>query len=116
MARSFWSDRPLGVKLAALVAAGAAALGVFAVVTVGALEATGERAGHLLASAEATGDVLLADMMHDAVRADVLQALLSGGAGPLYDGAVTDLADHDAVLRDVMAEALEDDLSPEVVA
>ena len=40
MAR-FWSDRPLGVKLAALVAAGALALAVFAVTTVQALRATG---------------------------------------------------------------------------
>jgi methyl-accepting chemotaxis protein len=116
MTRSLWSDRPLGVKLAALVAAGASALGVFAVVTVGALQDTGDRTDDVLASGEMTGDVLLADMMHDAVRADVLQALLSGGAGPLYQSAVADLADHDATFRDLMAEALEDDLSPEVVA
>ena len=79
MSRSLWSDRPLGVKLAALVAAGAVALGVFAVVTVQALDGTGERTDDVLASAEATGDALEADMMHDAVRGDVLQALLSVG-------------------------------------
>ncbi|MGY2127746.1 methyl-accepting chemotaxis protein [Blastococcus sp. SYSU DS0617] len=116
MPRSFWSDRPLGVKLAALVAAGAAALGVFAVVTVGALQDTGERTEEVLASAEVTGDVLLADMMHDAVRADVLQALLSDGTGELYAGAVSDLADHADTFRAIMAEALSDDLSPAVTA
>ena len=93
MARSYWSDRPLGVKLAALVTSGAAALGVFAVITVQALDGTGETADELLASAEGTADVLLADMMHDAVRGDVLQALVSGGTGELYRGAVADLAE-----------------------
>ena len=110
MSRSLWSDRPLGVKLAALVTAGAAALGVIAVVTVGALQDTGERTDEVLASAEVTGDVLLADMMHDAVRADVLQALLSDGEGELYSGAATDLADHAETFRGIMAEALADDL------
>ena len=42
MARSLWSDRPLGVKLAALVAAGASALAVFAFVAVSALQTTGD--------------------------------------------------------------------------
>ena len=56
---SLWSDRPLGVKLAALVAAGAGSLTVFAVITVQALHGTGETADELLASAEATEDVLL---------------------------------------------------------
>jgi methyl-accepting chemotaxis protein len=116
MSRSLWSDRPLGVKLAALVAAGAASLGVFAVVTVGALHDTGEAAGELLASAEATEDVLLADMMHDAVRADVLQALLSRGRGELYGTAVADLAEHSETLRSILAEARAEDLSPQVVA
>ena len=51
MARSFWSDRPLGMKLAALVGAGTTVLGVFAVVTVGALQDTGATAEELLASA-----------------------------------------------------------------
>src|SRR4051794_38308467 len=106
MARSLWSDRPLGVKLAALVAAGGAALGVFAVVTIGALQDTGDTADELLASAEGTEDVLLADMMHDAVRGDVLQALVSGGRGPLYDAAVADLARHDRNFRDVLAEVV----------
>jgi len=55
MAR-IWSDRPLGVKLAALVAAGALALAVFAVITVQALNGTGETAGELLAAAEGTED------------------------------------------------------------
>src|SRR5688572_32092728 len=116
MARNVWSDRPLGVKLAALVGVGAASLGVFAVISVQALNGTGETASELLASAEATEDVLLADMMHDAVRGDVLQALVSGGRGELYDGAVADLAEHDQLMRDILAEVVADDLNAEVNA
>lgn len=36
-----WSDRPLGVKLPALVAAGAVSLGVFAVIAVSEITGTG---------------------------------------------------------------------------
>ena len=43
MARTLWSDRPVGVKLPALVVAGAVVLGVFAVLTAQALRDTGER-------------------------------------------------------------------------
>ena len=111
MARNVWSDRPLGVKLAALVGVGAASLGVFAAISVQALNGTGETASALLASAEATEDVLLADMMHDAVRGDVLQALVSGGRGELYDGAVADLAEHAQFLRSILAAVVDDDLN-----
>src|SRR5215218_3002996 len=116
MARNVWSDRPLGVKLAALVAAGAVSLGAFAVVTVQALDGTGERTDDVLASAEATGDALMADMMHDAVRGDVLAALLSVGLDPEYSTAVSDLDSHSATFRGIFTEMLDDDLSPEVVA
>ena len=115
MARNLWSDRPLGVKLGALVAAGAVVLAVFALIAIRALQSTETTAGELLASAEVTGDVLTADMMHDAVRGDVLQALVSGGQGDLYRGAVADLAEHDQTFRDLLAEIAGDDLSPEIV-
>jgi methyl-accepting chemotaxis protein len=114
MARNLWSDRPLGVKLAALVATGAVSLGVFALISVNALDGTGERTAEVLAGSEATGDAMLADMMHDAVRADVLQALLSAGHGDLYDGAVAGVAEHSKTFRDVLEEGSADNLSPEV--
>jgi hypothetical protein len=116
MAPDLWSDRPLGVKLAALVAAGAVSLGVFAVVTLQALEGTGTTADELLASAEGTADVLLADMMHDAVRGDVLQALVSGGRGELYEAAAADLAEHDETFRGLLEEVVDDRLGAEVNA
>ena len=97
-----WSDRPLGVKLAVLVTAGALALAAFAVLTVSALHGSGERTDVLLATTRATGSALEADMMHDAVRGDVLQALLTG-TGAQYTGAVEDLAAHTATFREVLA-------------
>src|SRR5689334_17856588 len=115
MTRSMWSDRPLGVKLAALVAAGALALAVFAVVTVQALQGTGERAATLLTTTHVTGEALEADMMHDAVRGDVLAALLSATPAE-YQTAVDDLAAHSQKFRDILAEIESDNLSPEVNA
>jgi methyl-accepting chemotaxis protein len=115
MARSLWSDRPLGVKLATLVGAGALSLGAFAVVTVQALQGTGERTDELLVTTDATGDALFADMMHDALRADVLQALLNG-QGPLYDGAVASVGEHATAFRDTLARIGAADLGADVAA
>jgi methyl-accepting chemotaxis protein len=115
MSRNLWSDRPLGMKLSALVAVGTVSLAVFAVITVHALQATGDRTAELLVTTDATGKALEADMMHDAVRGDVLQALLNG-AGPLYDSAVADLRDHSATMHEVLAAVRGDGLDPEVAA
>jgi methyl-accepting chemotaxis protein len=115
MAVAVWSDRPLGVKLAALVGVGAVSLGAFALVSVQALQGTGDRVEELLGTTRATSSALEADMMHDAVRADVLQALLTG-RGPQYDAAVTDLADHSATFRQMLDEVAGAGLSPEVAA
>ena len=116
----YWNDRPLGVKLAALVAAAALALAVFALITVQALRGTGDRVDALLAGNQATGLAEEADMMHDAVRADVLQALLSGGAGDQYQSAVTDLQDHSAnfsqILDEITAAHLSDGVDAAVAA
>jgi methyl-accepting chemotaxis protein len=102
MARSLWSDRPLGVKLGALVAAGAVSLGAFALITVQALQRTGETTDEILSTGAVTSKAMEADMMHDAVRADVLQALTSG-SGELYTSAVDDAAAHSARFRDILA-------------
>jgi methyl-accepting chemotaxis protein len=115
MAHSLWSDRPLGVKLAAIVAAGTVSMGAFALITVQALQGTGERTDQLLATTQTTAKALEADMMHDAVRADVLQALINT-TGPLYRSAVTDLADHSTNLREILAGVTSDHLSAEVDA
>src|SRR5690349_9069131 len=103
MPASFWSDRPLGVKLAAVVALGAVALGVFAFITVQALQRTGDRVDHLLTANDAVGRALEADMMHDAVRGDVLAALVNS-SGPEYQATVQELADHSAKFRSILEE------------
>ena len=113
MARSLWSDRPLGVKLGAIVAAGGVSLGAFALISVQALNGTGDRMDEVLATNRTTAEALEADMMHDAVRADVLQAL-SATTGPLYQTSVTDLADHSARFRDILAGVTADHLSATV--
>jgi len=115
MASNVWSDRPLGVKLAVLVGAGAVSLSAFAVVTVQALQGTGDRAADLLAANHSTAEALEADMMHDAVRGDVLAALLSSTADD-YNMAVTDLADHSANLRDILAAISAEAATPEIAA
>ena len=73
MARNLWSDRPLGVKLASLVGAGAVALAVFATVTVMALQEAGERTDVLLSTTHATAEGLEADMIHDRAGDDPSQ-------------------------------------------
>ncbi|MDP9430593.1 MAG: hypothetical protein M3Q47_17800 [Actinomycetota bacterium] len=50
-----WSDRPLGGKLSALVAAGAVSLGVFAVIAVSEITGTGGPKAALMASKTARG-------------------------------------------------------------
>ena len=113
MSQNLWSDRPLGVKLSALVGAAAVSLGVFAAIGVAALQDAGENSAELLGTTHATGDALEADMMHDAVRGDVLQALLNG-AGPQYTSAVADLEEHSATLREELAQVAEAGLGDDV--
>ena len=112
---SWWADRPMRVKLSALVVAGTAGMLVVGGLGVGALGEAGERTDVLLQTTTATGLALEADMMHDAVRADVLQSLLAG-RGPLYEAAVADLADHSATLRDTLEGVAGAGLGPGVDA
>ena len=112
---AWWSDRPLKVKLAVLVAVGTVGMAAVAGVGVSALDEAGQRSEQLRGAAAATGSALEADMMHDAVRADVLQSLLSG-SGPLYESAVADLAEHAATLRSTLSQVADAGLAPEVSA
>src|SRR5690242_17808111 len=102
MAHSLWSDRPLGVKLGALVAAGALSLGAFAVITVQALNGTGRNTDQIVSTGKVAAKAAEADMMHDAIRADVLQALVNS-SGDLYKASVDDVKAHSANFRDILA-------------
>jgi hypothetical protein len=57
---------------------------------------------------------LVADMMHDAVRADVLRALRTDGAQ--HEAALNDLADHSSTLKDSLAKVAREDLPRQVHA
>ena len=50
MAHLLWSDRPVGVKLGAIVVAGAVYLGAFALITVQALNGTGDTTDQILST------------------------------------------------------------------
>ncbi|WP_231851678.1 methyl-accepting chemotaxis protein [Modestobacter italicus] len=80
-----------------------------------ALEVAGERTDRLLLTTTATGAASEADMMHDAVRADVLQALLSG-SGDQYETAVRDLNDHAAALQAALVSVRDSGLGGGVVS
>lgn len=110
-----WADQPLGTRLAALVATGAVATTAVALIAGTALAGTGQRAEVLMDTTTATGLALEADMMHDAVRGDVLQALLAGD-GPQYDSAATDLDEHSARLRATLEQVAGLGLGADVTA
>jgi len=88
----------LGTRIGAVVAVAATALAVTGGAGLHGLAGTGQSATELLVASEATRAALEADMMHDAVRADVLTALLSDG-GQQRDSAVFDLVEHSETLR-----------------
>ena len=89
----WWADRPVGVELATLAAVGA--LGLAGTATTAHLALTGvqERTVELVQLSALTRATVRADMAHDAVRADVLQALpaphVTGAAAGSGEIAVT---------------------------
>ena len=111
---SWLRDRRLGTRIGAVVVVAATALTVTAGAGLVGLEGTGGSATELLAASEATRAALEADMMHDAVRADVLSAILSDGGQERY-AAAAELAEHSDTLRDrldaVAAAGLGDEVS-----
>ncbi|WP_448641841.1 methyl-accepting chemotaxis protein [Geodermatophilus sp. URMC 63] len=116
MPRNTWSDRPLGVKLSALVGAGALALGAVTLIAVQEFSGAGDRTQVLLDTTHATAEGLEADMMHDAVRADVLQALQAAQAGRVQDlqAAQADLQEHSAALQEHLDAVVADGLGTDV--
>ena len=113
MSHGLWSNRPLGVKLAALVAAGALASLILLLVGIQGLHGAGAKSDVLVRTNAATGDALLADMMHDGIRGDVLQALLAG-KGEQYTSSVTALEEHSVTMREALARVAEESLSADV--
>ncbi len=96
------ADRKVGSRIIALIATSTVVIGVFGVVAVRDLQDAGDGAETLVVANAATASALEADMMHDAIRADVLRAMLAG-EGEEYDAAVTDLGEHADNLLSLLA-------------
>jgi methyl-accepting chemotaxis protein len=82
------------------MAVGVLALLALSLVGVNALQAAGRDSDSILAADKASRASFTADMMHDAVRADVLQALLF--RGPAYEATVKELGVHSATLKNAL--------------
>jgi methyl-accepting chemotaxis protein len=103
--RTWLRSWPVAVKLGAILTIALLTVGVFGVVGVTALDAEAQSAKTLERINGMTRHALEADMAHDALRGDVLRALLTvSGGGTAADGAEarTDVTEHGAILRDAM--------------
>ena len=100
-ARAAFGDLLIARKVTVAMAFGVVALLVLALVSIGALRSEGSRSDELLRGDDAIRSALEADMMHDGVRADVLQAM--GSTGAEYDATVADLAAHSTTMTDALA-------------
>jgi methyl-accepting chemotaxis protein len=98
---AFFRDLRIGRKLSVAMTIGVVALLVLCTIGVNALQAAGQDRASLIKVDKAVRAAEESDMMHDAVRADVLQSLLFGGAK--YQATVQELADHSANLKDTLA-------------
>ncbi len=111
---SWFRDMLISMKLAAAVGASILFMGVLCLIGINALQGTGEDNASLLKSNQAGRSVMQADMMHDAVRADVLRSLLFGG--PASTATVKELADHSSALKDSLAQVHQASLGSKVDA
>ena len=113
---SAWTqDRSVRTRVLSVVCVSVAALCLSGVVAQLQLASAGDRTETLNSANAATRSALLADMMHDAIRSDVLQALLFAEDRGQYQDAVTALTDHGATLLDeldsVQTAGLSDDIT-----
>jgi methyl-accepting chemotaxis protein len=114
-ARTWLASRPVVVKLAFLAGIALVAIVVVDGVSMRAFGTSADRAHELEALGGLTRITLEADMAHDAVRGDVLRAMLAG-SGPDGRAAQTDLVEHMAILRTGVARFGQPDLAADVRA
>ena len=110
-----WRDAGLRRKLAALTGVALVGVTALSVVTVDVLHRTSEATARLGAATTAMRTTLEADMSHDALRGNVLQALLFP-TGAQYDEAVTGGREAAAELEGKLAEDAAAHLSADVDA
>ncbi|TXR56488.1 methyl-accepting chemotaxis protein [Quadrisphaera setariae] len=102
MAMTRWADLRLGTKLTTLVAVGAAATLAMGGIAAAALSSVGTQVDALAATNSATQHALQADMMHDAVRGDLLRMIVTADAGERQKAA-QEMAEHRKALTDALA-------------
>ncbi|RYV51883.1 HAMP domain-containing protein, partial [Pengzhenrongella frigida] len=105
-------DVNVGGKLAIAMCVGLFALATLALVSVTSLQAAGSESDDLLRGAAASRAALGADMMHDAVHADVLKSVLPTGTGP--EAARQDLVDHASTMTGALDEVASAGIAPDV--
>jgi methyl-accepting chemotaxis protein len=88
--------------------------GALSLIGISALHSAGSDNAALVKAAQAGRATMQADMMHDAVRGDVLRSLLFGGAG--LETTLKDLAAHSDQLRGSLAQVKQADLGIKVDA
>ncbi len=108
MIESWLRNRRFGTKILFLSVIAIAGITVSAAVGIVAQSRNESDADQLSAAAAFTREALEADMAHDAIRGDVLRALLAAQAPTRDPGEVTeitdDLGDHSALMRDKLAD------------
>jgi len=77
------------------------------------LHGAGAKSDVLVQTNAATRDALLADGMHDGIRADVLQSLLTG-KGEQYSSAVAGHEEHSVTMHEALAAVEQEALSADV--
>ncbi|GAA1561636.1 hypothetical protein GCM10009827_098780 [Dactylosporangium maewongense] len=105
--RNWLRNRPIAVKLGAVLAVALVTVGALLFVGVRALTDGEERARELEHVGKLTRETLEADMAHDAIRGDVLRMLLAvsrgGDTGTEVAEVRADLASHSEILGGVHA-------------
>ena len=92
----WFANRSVRTKVLTLVGVALTTLMVLGGVAITQQREAGQRTDQLVAGNSATRAALMADMMHDAIRGDVLAALLADGNVAELDQASADLEEHEA--------------------
>ena len=95
-------NRPVAMKLAGLAGIALLAMVAIGITAVQSASTAAARSAELAQLNEWTKVTLEADMAHDAVRGDVLRAIVSSGTADA-EAARADLADHGKILTDGVA-------------
>jgi len=114
--RRWFEDSSVRTRVVGLVATGVVVIAVFGLISVQQMLAAGSRSEVLLKANTATRAALMADMMHDAVRGDVLLAQGVTGTAADRQKAAASVREHAATLVRQLADVRSADLGTDVAA